>query len=768
MLEGEIRISGLHSPITLIRDRWGMAHIFATDMHDAYFGQGFVTAADRLWQVELAFRTLFGTLSEWFGEKTLPSDRWHRVTGCHLAGDPITRNLDDLSREISRAWAAGVKAWIEAMPARPLEYEILDIEPDMPDPDRAEILLAVHGLAGLLPSNIDMELMRLAVVERAGWEVMRELLPGNPADPFIAVAGKRHGGTRSTALELLRSLPLPPPDGRGSNNWVISGSRTVSGKPILANDPHQGYSVPSQAYETHLCAPGMDFGGANWPFSPAVGFGWSDRTAWGITAAVGDCQDLYLERLNDDGTAALYIGQWEPIQQRLETIGIRGRDPELLTVRSTRHGPLIDSSVWSGGMSPSGLMGLMEDDRNFALRWTFAEQCFNVSTLHRMGVATNFAEFREALRSWRGQEVNVVFADIDGNIGYQMAGEWPIRRTGDGEMPVPGWTDEYEWVGMIPFDELPYSYNPECGFLATANNRTYDSSYPYFIGKDFRPSYRVRRITELITATEKHTTATVSAIHADTYSLEARNIAPYLARLTPDDRRCQDAIALVRDWDYDLGRESVPAAIYQVWLKHLAARMLTPRLGADLATMYYERCRATEFPAILANSSASYFGRDGTEARDRLVLDALIDALDELTNLLGAEMSRWTWGALHKLLMVHEVAALTEETDADVIEFLTLGEVQFGGDGNTVNNAGYLPALGYATTSGATWRQVIDLANIEGSPVVQFAGASANPVSPHWDDMLELRFSDRYHPLVFGRDHVEAAAESRCELLSDT
>ena len=324
-----------------------------------------------------------------------------------------------------------------------------------------------------------------------------------------------------------------------------------------------------------------------------------------------------------------------------------------------------------------------------------------------------------------------------------------------------------EWTGVIPYDELPYSFNPELGYLATANNRTYDATYPHNITKDYLPPFRVRRIAELLTAVEKHSFDTFAAMHVDTVSLQAKGLLPLMLGARPSGSRQEAAHAVLGTWNYDVTADSVAACIYEIWLKHLAMAILEPTLGAEVARVAYGRCGATQFPTLLTYPSARWFGANGTNARDSVLRASLDRALDELTASLGGDMSDWRWGRLHNVKLVHTVSRFVAEKDPDVLELMTAGAGQLGGDGTTVNNAGYAASAGYTVTSGAGVRYIIDLSNPDTAIGVTIHGQSGNPVSPHWNDMVRLRLEGGYHPMPFTRRAVEAAREASLTLLPD-
>jgi penicillin amidase len=767
-VEGELRLSGLHEPVEIFWDPHGVPHIYANNTHDLYFTQGYVAASERLFQIELSMRLGTGRLSEVIGERTLPMDRFIRTVGWNRAGRRLIEQWDDLSWEMSEAYAGGVRAWIDRMPVRPLEYEILQLDPLFPEAREAAAMSAASSvfMVWSLSTNWDAELLRVELAERLGWEAMATLFPELPTEPEIVQAGKTAGpdGRRST-LDLLLQAPSFPA-GQGSNNWVVAGRRSATGMPLLANDPHLFVQVPSIWFETHLSAPGIDVRGVSLPFAPGVIIGHNQRIAWGITNLGGDIQDLYLEQLNEDGSAALYEGVWEPLTVHREEIVVRGRaEPEIVEARETRHGPILDSYLVSVA-DPTVVRGGIT--RTYALRSVGLEEGAKPSTIYRVNTATNFDEFRAALADWAAPGSNFVYADVDGNIGYQANGLHPIRKRGDGTIPVPGWTDEYEWDGYIPFDEMPRSYNPDEGFLVTANNKIHDDSYPYLIGKDFLPPFRARRITELITQRDLHDKDSFARIHMDTVSLPARSIVPHLVSIEPVDDRQKQALALLSEWDFDLRADSAAAALYEVWCCRIAELILKPRLGEELYVHYYAKRQWTNtfqyqvLPSLLEFPTATWFGDEGREARDLALREALDAAIDELSAKLGEDLAAWQWGAIHRVRFAGQFALIP-----DLTELFTAAEGPMGGDEQTVLQGLYEPGSSYQALVVPSWRQVIDLGDLDASVGTHTVGQSGNPASPHFNDLYPLWSTGRYHPLPFTRAAVEAAAQSKLDLLPD-
>jgi penicillin G amidase len=767
-VDGDLKVAGLEAPVEVIRDPWGVPHIYAENLHDLWFAQGYVAASDRLFQLDFTLRLVNGRLATLVSEMALPLARFFRTVGFHRAAKRIVDRYDEDDRAMVEPMVEGVRAWIRSMPAKPLEYHILDAEPELPEGEEGILMGAAAScfMGWILSTNWDAELLRVEIAERLGWEAMLALFPDVETQPSIVFAGKDAGPSgRRSALDILKTAPLTP-KGQGSNNWVVAGSRTVSGKPLLANDPHLIAQVPAIWYECHLSAPGYQASGVSLPFAPGIVIGHTAYHAWGFTNLGGDVQDLYLERLNDDRTAALYNGEWEPVTVHREDIEVRGHDdPYTLEVVETRHGPILDSYM-VGMQNPEVVQGGITE--TYALRWVGHEHAVPPATLLRVARARSFGEFREAMRTWECPGQNMVYADVDGNIGYQATGLHPIRRRGDGTVPVPGWTDEYEWDGFVPFDDLPWSENPPEGFLATANQKIHDDSYPYLLGKDFLPPYRARRIVEMITATEKHSKETFARMQMDTVSIPARRMLPFLLEVEPADDRQKEALAWLAEWDGDLRADSVAACIYEVWGKHIATEVLLPKLGSELFAHFYGRRQWTNafqyqvLPNLLEFPTGMWFGREGREGRDAVLRTALGKTLDELTATLGEDMATWRWGAIHRVRFVHQLALIP-----DLAELLTAGIVEHGGDEQTVLQGMFEPGHGYDAVVVPSWRHIIDLSDIDASVGIHTVGQSGNPASPHWNDFVEPWSKGELHPLPFSRAAVQRHAEHTLRLLPD-
>jgi penicillin amidase len=759
-VEGELSVPGLADRVEVIRDRWGVPHAYASNLPDLFLAQGFVVGSERLFQLDMILRAANGRLATMFGALVLPADRFARLIGWNRAGVRLAQQYDEDSTMMTSAFRAGVRAWLEQMPAPPVEYQVLDLAPEIPD-DPAYWASATAYLAWGLSGNADRELVRAEIAERLGPDALRDLFPDVPGVSGPLVAGGREA--LASAVEVLRSAPSRPP-GLGSNNWVVAGSRTETGKPLLANDPHLGVATPSIWFECHLSAPGYEASGVSLPFAPGVVIGRTAHHAWGFTNVGGDTQDLYLEQLSEDGSSARYEDAWEPLTVHREELWSRGsEEPLVLEVRETRHGPILDSYAL-GIVLPRIVEGGVREP--YALRWVGAEHALPPSTLLRIAQATDFEAFRAAVRDWGSPGQNMVYADVDGTIGYQCTGRYPVRRAGDGTMPVPGWTAEHEWDGFVAFDDLPWAMNPESGFLATANNRIHDASYPHLIGHDWSPPSRIRRIGELLAAAPTHSRDTFAAIHADTVSIPARELADVLSDIEPANERQRDVITWFAGWDGDLDADSATACAFEAWCVHLAREILLPRLGQELFDHYYADApetgdwRALVLPNLLANPTAAWFGSDGLEARDDVLRRALDAALDELTERLGPDPSAWRWGALHRVVFAGPLAMI-----ADLAPMFTAGVVEVGGDDDTVNQGAFEPGIGYDAAVIASWRQIVDLADPDAALGMHTTGQSGHPSSEHWNDLVPMWASANYHALPFTRPAVDVAAMSSMTLV---
>ncbi|HEX6399048.1 MAG TPA: penicillin acylase family protein, partial [Actinomycetota bacterium] len=489
-----------------------------------------------------------------------------------------------------------------------------------------------------------------------------------------------------------------------------------------------------------LRAPGYEVRGVAAPFAPGIVLGTTAHHAWGATNVSGDVQDLYLERLSEDGTSALHDGTWEPLTIHREEIRIRGSaEPLVHEVRATRHGPLLDGYL-VGRLRPE----THPLDDAYALRWVGADHGIRPSVLLDVARVDDFDGFRRAARALECPGQNLVYADVDGTIGYQCTGLHPIRRSGDGTRPVPGWTDDHEWDGFVPFEELPFAVDPERGYLVTANDRIHDEGYPHLLGHDFHAPHRARRIAELVAGRSDHDVESCRRIGLDTVSLPAREVLERIEIAHP-------AATLFDSWDHDLTRDSAPALLWEMLVDELARRAVGRRAPlSDEYLMERESFRCRALPASLD---------DGT--LDAPAIDAAFrTAWDRCVDLLGEDPSAWRWGDVHRARFVHPLGRMP-----GLEPLFVAGEVGLGGDEQTVRNAAFEGDGPFEVSVIPSWRAVYDLADLDRSMGVLPTGQSGNPASPHWNDQAPLWEAGRLRPLPFTRPAVEAATVSRLELV---
>ena len=732
-VEGTIEVDGLLEPVEVRRDRWGVPSIAAGTVDDLWFGQGFVTASERLFQIDLALRAANGRLSEVFGDLTVKQDRFARVVGFNRVGAREAARWSERSRSMVTRFVEGTRAFAVSAPAPPVEHALLAFAPELPT-DLASWAAAFAFVAWGLSGNWDRELLRVHLAERFGEEAVPVLLPPLSPDPPNVLAG----GLAGLLLD-----EIPHLGGQGSNAWVVSGSRTASGRPLLANDPHLLVQQPASWFELALRAPGYEARGVAFPFAPGIVIGTTPHHAWGLTNVSGDVQDLYEERLNEDRSAAEFDGAWEPVTVHREEIAVQGGDPVIVDVRETRHGPLLE--VETIGVTNVEYAPL---ERTYALRWTATEGLLEPSALLDVGNAESFEQFRDSLRGLSCPGQNVVYADVDGTIGYQLTGLYPNRRTGDGVTPVPGWTSEHEWDGFVPYEELPWSRDPERGYIVTANNRPHDEAYPHLIGNDFHASNRTRRIAEVIEANQAFGVEDAAALQIDTVSLAPRELLPRLTAFEPRDDDQRWALELLSAWDGDIRADSTAAAVYNAWL----ARIGWIALGAETDRAAHDRylsrreafvCRA--LPRLLDGDVPAWIDHDSTWAE--LLLVALGEALAALQRELGKDRTAWRWGTAHRARFAHPLARMP-----GLGAMFVAAEHELGGDEATVLQTSFDSRQGFDVVVAPSWRLVVDLANIDDGRSVLPTGQSGNPATPHWNDQAPLWISGELRSMPDVRD----------------
>jgi penicillin G amidase len=754
-VEGEVEIDGLDGPVEIVRDRWGIPHITATTDADAIAALGWCHAQDRLWQMELNRRIGAGRLSEVFGKRTVQTDRYLRTVGFRARAEQIAAELDPGPRSLLEAYCLGVNAWLATDPKLPPEFGLLGLQPEPFTP--ADGLTWMKMMALSLGSDASQEYARTRLYETMDPAMADLLLASHPGDPVIMPpAGDSDGAADGGTARLdpaggappgLRALLPIDVQGLGSNNWVVHGDHTTTGSPLLANDPHLQLSMPSVWYLAHLRGDRLHVAGATFPGLPLVVIGHNEHVAWGLTNVNPDVQDLVLERFDPaDPLRVAFEGGFEDVVVREERIEVKGGKNVVLQVRETRHGPIMTEFY-------------DELDSEVALRWTALQPGDrSVEAFSGVNLAASVEEAAAALEHYQGPAQNFALADDDGHIGWVAAGWVPLRPDGDdGNLPVPGWDGQHEWLDYVPFEGLPQAFDPERGWIVTANNRPVGDDFPYPLGDDWSAPYRARRIEQRLTDALPISPEGMAAIQSDTTSLLALElIGPFRTALRHDPR----VAALVREWEGEMATDSVGATVFQAWL-----RQLTPALVADEAGERADLVRsinATVLHRCYVLGDCPFCDdvttEDTTETCEDMAELAMDRALVMLTERLGEHPPDWTWGSLHHTVFHHQLAALP------VLRRLLDRSVPRDGGPYTVNVAWSSSSAPFRNHWGPSYRQVLDPSDWDASRFMHTTGQSGHPASPHYDDLIESWLHCRSIPLAFTDQAVEEVT-SRVQIL---
>jgi penicillin amidase len=737
-LDGTVSLQGFPGEARITTDRWGVPHVDASTRDAMYAAQGYLHATERMWQVEFMARIAQGRLSELVGEPGFGVDRYFRTLGLgRTAQRWVDEGLDEDSERIGRAYHAGFVAGANSVPLA-IEFQILGAQPDVPQTfEEAAARRFAHSLliAFGLSMNWTLELLRFQLAKELGPEKAMLLTPFMGQAPPHAIPQRRNDtGAVADLLKTARSFGSGAP-GIGSNNWVLAGSRTTTGAPLLCNDPHLLVQMPAIWTEMHLRCPNLNVAGASFPGIPGILIGHNDRIAWGFTNTQADVTDLYLERLNDDETKYEYDGEWLPVETRHEHIHVRNEpEPRVLEVRSTRHGPIITDLV-IGSVDTHVRENAV--GAPLALRWIHYDQKISQGPIEALNAARNFDEFRAAALRWPSVGQNMVYADVDGHIGYQLTGTYPIRGKGSGVAPSPGWDPAYEWTGTIPVDDLPWAFDPPAGFLATANNKVVADDYPYHLTHDWEPAWRITRIHDVLRSREKHSADDMAALQRDAFS----GIADALLSKAPVPHE------LLRNWNRHMDAEQSAAALFAVWLDELARALFHKELGDELFDLFHTNrswVSAFSAEAVLA----------AIDGNAELCAETLQRAWDRLADMLGPDSARWRWGSLHQITFAHPIARALPP----LAELFNAGPYEVSGGDDTVNRGTYSVGENFQTGGISSYRQIVDLGDFDRSRSVITTGCSGNPASPYYANQTPLWLHGEHHPMLFTPDAIQSEA----------
>jgi penicillin G amidase len=746
---GQLIVTGLKSAIRIERDADGVPTIAAQSDDDAAFGLGFVHAQDRLFQMELMRRYAAGRLAEIFGPAALSVDKQMRVLGLYRAAE---QEIPFLSAEVNRAltaYAAGVNAFLSSpRGAVPPEFLLLRFSPE---PWREADSLAWGKLMALqISGNYRGELLRAYMARTISPADLAFLYPEYPKAAPTTLARLLPIYRRLGLGRLLDALPPAVGPRYASNNWVVDGRHSNSGKPLLANDPHLAFGAPGPWYLARLKTPEDEMAGATAAGVPFVVIGHNRHIAWGFTTTTADVEDLFVEKIDPKDPRRYLIPEGSaPFVTRHEKIVVRGAAPVDFPVRLTRHGPVLSDVLPSGTADPGYVLAL-------SATFLLPQDC-SAQALWAASHAVNWPSFRAAWRKFVGPVQNIVYGDDSGTIGFIAAGLVPIRKKGDGWMPAPGWTGGYDWAGFIPFDALPSAENPPAGHFVSANNKIVPDSYPYFLSRDWDLPNRAERIEALLDAIPVQSPSTSAAIEADTFSLMAKRLVPLMTNITPADQASRQSIALLRHWDFHMDRDKVAPLLFTAWLRQFSHAILFGRFGDAVAGYWDLRPQVMEAVLTERPDWCGDLKRPGTETCATRLAQSLAAALAELRRAYGDDISRWQWGRAHVAVFANPVFSripvLRDWFDPSIP---TPGAYDTLNRGPSVIRDDTHP---FAQVFGAGLRIITDLASPRDSRMIVTPGQSGNPLSSHFADLMR-RWRD-FGWLVPGR----AAAVSTFDLV---
>jgi penicillin G amidase len=755
---GTLWLHGLAHPVQIYRDRWGIPHLRAQSAHDAFFAQGFGHAQDRLWQMDFDRHRAYGRAAEYLGARAVPQDALLRRLRLEASARADYDVLNPETRTMLDAYTAGVNAFLQATARLPIEYRLLATTPE---PWRPWDACAVFKVRHVFTGGVwQAKLWRARLLRHLGPELTAKLYADEASSqPLIIPPGVDYHGPRLDGLEALRAgeafasvlQELQDLDS-GSNSWVLAGPRTASGAPLLAGDPHRALDTPNVFYQNHLACPDFDAVGLSFPGVPGLPhFGHNRAVAWCVTTAMADYQDLYIERFHPD-TPQLYEfkGQWRQVQYQREVIQVRDEQPVEIDVSVTHHGPVIVGGPAQGYA--------------IALRYTaLAEPNPSFNALLPMLRATSADEFEEALRPWVDPCNNILFADVYGQIGYRTRGQVPMRSRANAWLPVPGWTGEHEWHGVIPFEAMPRLRNPECGVIVTANNRIVDEMYPHYLGLHYEPGFRARRIRDRLRPLVQASGPDMMAIHADRISIPARAFVAMLGRVEPLNTISAQARSYLQQWDGTMAPDSAAATIYAVCREQLLRLVMEPilgplareALGGGLYGPLMPLNQLRERLLTMMQADDRTLLPDG-EHWASLLASALAHTAEWLRHELGDDPQSWHWGRLHRTAPHHPLVAVFP----DLAKWLNPPSVVTGGDGDTVQAASISTSGAYTVGSTAVARFVFDLSDWQRSAWVVPLGVSGHPGSPRYADQAATWAAVQLHPMLYDWAQISAEAKT--------
>ncbi len=748
-LEGEIKLDMLIDSVYIYRDENGIPHIFTKNEHDLYFALGYVTAQDRLWQMDLSRRIASGKLSEIFGVQTIEIDKIFRTLGLANIAQRMQRYLSEKSIEILKLYSDGVNYFIRTHKGKyPIEFELLRYEPE--EWTISDCLLISRLMAWQLNFSWWAEPVFSEILSRVGEEKFKKLIPKYPETAPLII--KKYIPSTSKFVEAnikFREIFGLPSEGLGSNSWVVSGKKSVTGKPLLANDPHLPFSLPSIWYQVHLNDGVMDVVGVCIPGTPGIIIGRNNYIAWGLTNVMLDDTDFYIERLDSSRTKYLYNGKWFDLKVREETIKVKGKGEHKFKVLSTHRGPII-SDVYEFSFTEY----IPKPDTRFitsqavSMQWTGNLISDEILAFYKVARAKSWDEFREGLKFFTVPAQNFIYTDIYGNIGYYCAGKIPIRKKLNPLLLNPGETDEFDWVSFVPFNEQPNVFNPPEQYIATANNKVIEDNYPYYISYIWEPESRAIRINEVLTSKEKFSVDDFKKLQFDYFSHYAKEITLYIIKAFENveikEPLVSEGFQYLKNWKFNFSRDDIAGTIFSSFLISLMKNTFEDELGQELYErfIFYSGIPMRILKQLIVDGDTLWFDDvrtvDKREDMYEVIRKSFIESIFNLKNSLGDDISNWYWGRVHRLRLIHPLG-LKSPFD----KIFNLGPFEIGGAGTTVSNAGFSMLKPFDCVLGPSMRQIVDFSENFLYSIIP-AGPSGQIMSRFYDSQTQLYLKGEY------------------------
>ena len=789
---GEITVRGITAEVRVIRDEFGVPHISASNENDLMFSAGYIQAQDRLWQMDFLRRVSEGRLSEIFGSRTLKADKALRTIGFSRVAKMISDSLDEHTRSLLQSYADGVNAFIrEHRDNYPIEFVLLGFSPK--DWTIEHSIGIARVMAWQLSFGWYVDVAYDKILDSVGYQKTQEILPPFPADASVIVKTAPIGfpgvsSQQTSAGSFYKESDFIPNQGTryagildefvnanllvkqmigstgftiGSNNWVVGGSRSVTGMPILANDPHLGHGIPSTWYEMQLSGAGWDVTGFALPGSPFIVIGNNRDIAWGVTNVMCDDADFFKEKIKD--SSYQIDGKWEKLKWVPEEIHIKDSTSFEFSIPLTHRGPVVNS-IYDGPNDQTDAV---------SVRWLGHDRSDEVAAFCKLNLARNWDEFRSAAKSFKVPGLNVVYADTKGNIGYQCMAGVPIRETGNGIALLDGTTRQNDWIGTIPFESLPYSFNPVEGYLASANNKVAGGWANYFISNYWEHPSRIKRIDEFLNAKDKFSAEDFKELQNDLFSFHAKEVVPFILDACKEDslftyEASKDANSVysesylfLKHWDYRMMPDSRGAAIFNVFFQKLLSNLYKDELGESLFESFI---KLSNIPArvttqLLTNKNSPWWDNVRTkhvETRDEVILQSLKDAIEFLSKRLGREPGGWTWEKLHHLTFEHPIG---KQKPFDYL--FNVGTYDVGGNSTTVNNTEYhYSDSTFKTLVGASMRRIVDMSDIAHPQSVLTLGQSGQPFNKHYYDQTTMWLNGQYKKYSMNTSEIVKSSEA--------